>query len=900
MKTGEGGTLPPLTLNWRAFLDVQTGAVLYLRAFVSGCLEFIFEPPDSGDGDVVLGSVFCVDPMTATGKDPFALATRNEIGDALNGLRVKVSLPNINKNGGEWQFLEGEYVQINTETLAPFVPNPRVSLAGAAPNPPDFTADVSSDPVAFTAVSAYYHFTMIFGLMERLGFGDVMETYFHRSTAAPILIDPDGTDGAVNALVFGNSGSNGVEKIVFGPMQPGNSQAGKGVGNASDIRVVLHEFCHTLLFAQLGAPNFGFAHSAGDSLAAILCDPDSALRGDKTLRFQTFPWIASANQDIKKVRYHGGDVDGRGDMEEWGWRGTRYSSDKSGYVREQILSMTMFHIYRALGGDSNDVEKRRLAALYTVYLLIKAISLFPSSGNLHSDDATVLAEHMIEADVRGGKLKSDFFSQIRGGCAHKVIRWGFEKHGLYPFEPVPVSPNELSPGKGEGAPQMVDVYINDMDADGNPRCGEYFSTEDYTTTEIWNRTTASAGAGPEGHQAPAAGVANYLFVRIRNRGCETAANVSVRAYFALQPTEGELLWDSGAAGGVWTAMAGQAAGTTGLSVQRGGEVIAGPFAWQPGANSEGKEVCVLASVSAPGDPSNLDIDAGSPAPSYRDVPAPLWWLIPFDNNVGQRNMAIGSALGEHSGTGEPEPVNEPGGATTGGTTVTHVPSGGQNMPDKDKDPNNPLSMEDWIDTVVDPESLPEKLPAMPANVVVLFGYLSDAQRFAKRDPKTGEVTKDTTSDRVAYRLYRTPQLNDYLIIRHEDILHRGDISEGANPYGGSILWVKPEAQLQYVYTETMQAQASFLQGPFMGRGNPQYSQGGQPGGGASFACGGGSFACGGGSFACGGGSFACGGGSFACGGGSFACGGGSFACGGGSFACGGGSFACGGGSFNCP
>jgi len=212
--------------------------------------------------------------------------------------------------------------------------------------------------------------------------------------------------------------------------------------------------------------------------------------------------------------------------------------------------------------------------------------------------------------------------------------------------------------------------------------------------------------------------------------------------------------------------------------------------------------------------------------------------------------------------------------------------------DKDKDPNNPLGMEDWIDEVVDPGSLPEQLAAPPRNAVVLFGYLSDAQRFAKRDPKTGEVTRDRTTDRVAYRLYRTLQLTDYLIIRHEDILHRGDISEQSNAYGGSILWVKPDAQLQYVYTETIQAQASFLQGPLMGLGNSQFFQGNM--GGASFACGGGSFACGGGSFACGGGSFACGGGSFACGGGSFACGGGSFACGGGSFACGGGSF------FNCP
>ena len=29
------------------------------------------------------------------------------------------------------------------------------------------------------------------------------------------------------------------------------------------------------------------------------------------------------------MRYHGGDVDGRDDMEQWGWRGARYSSDKA-------------------------------------------------------------------------------------------------------------------------------------------------------------------------------------------------------------------------------------------------------------------------------------------------------------------------------------------------------------------------------------------------------------------------------------------------------------------------------------------------------------------------------------------------------------------------------------------
>jgi hypothetical protein len=646
--SAQGAQQPALatryTVHWRAFLEIGTGAIVYLRAFVSGCLEAIFPPPGPAENVVALGRILCADPLTTTGNDPFRLHPNDVIETALTGLATPVSLPDIQKSQGEWQFLQGKYVQINTMLVAPFAPNPRVSTAG--PHPPNFTEDILADPVAFTAVNAYYHCTMVFRLMERLGFDDVMNNYFHGATASPILVDPGGTDGALNAMVFGNSGSNGVEKIVFGPMQPGNSQVGMGVGNAADVRVVLHEFCHTLLFAQLNSANFGFAHSAGDSLAAILCDPDSHLRSDKTLRFQTFPWIASANPERKngqiKPRYHGGDVDGRDDMEQWGWRGIQYFSDQTGYLREQILSMTLFHIYRSLGGDSEDIEMRRLAALYVVYLVIKAIARFPSAGNLHTDDATVLATNMMAADTGEGKLKSDFFSKIRGGGVHKVIRWGFEKHGLYHFSPVPARANEHSPGKGQGAPPMVDVYIDDKDMDGNPRRGEYTAADDYTTTEIWNRVTPGAGAGPESHEEPRAGGENHLFVRIRNRGYRTATGASVGAYFALQPAGGELLWNGAReAGGDWVAMAGSQQDTAGLNIKRGDEIVAGPFKWAPDAGGAGREVCVLASVRAPGDPSNLDDDAASLAPGYTAVPAPLWWLVPFDNNVGRRNMTLG-------------------------------------------------------------------------------------------------------------------------------------------------------------------------------------------------------------------------------------------------------------------
>ena len=58
-----------------------------------------------------------------------------------------------------------------------------------------------------------------------------------------------------------------MEKNRIRPDEPGNSRE-REWGNASNMRVVLHEFCRTLLFAQLGSPNFGF-----DTARAIAWPP---------------------------------------------------------------------------------------------------------------------------------------------------------------------------------------------------------------------------------------------------------------------------------------------------------------------------------------------------------------------------------------------------------------------------------------------------------------------------------------------------------------------------------------------------------------------------------------------------------------------------------------------------
>ena len=63
------------------------------------------------------------------------------------------------------------------------------------------------------------------------------------------------------------------------------------------------------------------------------------------------------------------------------------------------------------------------------------------------------------------------------------------------------------------------------------------------------------------------------------------------------------------------------------TIASGGETIVGPFEWVP--EVEGHE-CLLASVSADGDPSNADTVNG---------PIPHWRLVPFDNNIAQRNVS---------------------------------------------------------------------------------------------------------------------------------------------------------------------------------------------------------------------------------------------------------------------
>lgn len=531
-------------LNWRAFIEPQTGAVLYLRPLVS-CAR---------------GSVFLTDPVTASGNEHTAATDPN----VLNPLRAPVALLGLGSQLNPHGDLElsGEFVKLVD------VDPPGSAMPMQGP-PFDFIYSCPTDD--FAACSAYYHCDAVYRMIE--GMGLPANEYFN-NTDFPVPVDPHALSGGVNAQARGNTMGNGMGAFVFGRAQPGQT-----MGIAADVRVVLHEFGHALLWDHVSSPNFGFAHSAGDSLAAILHDPGSRAVD----RFETFPFMrASAGLS----RRHDRKVE-----DGWAWFGPQYNKQ---YQGEQILSTTLFRIYQAAGGDSDNLETKKFAARYMAYLIIKSCGLLTFT----TPDPDVYVSALIDAD---GTTVS--FQGHPGGAFRKVIRWSFEKQGLY--QP----PGAHLPVMQEGAPPEVDVYIDDG------RRGQYmpFLADFEGQPEIWNRLADDGGMN---HESPSIGVVNFAYVKVRNRGTEPATGVVVRAFQSKIP--GAAVWPTD-----W-----KAATTPRLSVPAailpGSETVVGPFRWIPQLEDEK----LLISVSATGDLSNLETVVAGPILNSR--------LVPLDNNLAQR------------------------------------------------------------------------------------------------------------------------------------------------------------------------------------------------------------------------------------------------------------------------
>lgn len=560
-------TTPELgRLNWRSLVDVETDSVLLLEPLVAGQFGFVFHR----------------DPISSTG----VLANGpNQNNAVLNPLRNTVELPNLVSPSGGVQTLRGRFAVVaNVEQ--PNVAPPAVA-AGSR-----FDFDVRTND--FAAVNAYYHTDRFFALVESLGFP--IASYFDH-TGFPVRVDHRdsvfGNANTINARCEGNGeGGIGFAGYCLNDL----SNTANPIGRACDSRVHLHELGgHGVLYEHVDHPNFGFAHSAGDSLSAILHDPDSRLRDNPTQRFRYAPWNPVNDRRFDRAVEQG-----------WAWGGSRdipfTNADPGGYQSEQILCTTMFRVYRSIGGDSTDLNRRRFASRATIYLILRAISTLTPATN--PGNALGFANALMAVDLLDWTTEGVF-----GGAYNKVIRWAFEKQGLFQ------APGTPTPFTKQGRPPAVDVYIDDG------RGGEYQFQADHTRNpSVWNRRAADGGTT---HQEPAAGVTNFAYVRIRNRGTTQAQNVRVRG-FHLRP--------GGAA--VWPTdfqpltTAELVAGTLAQNNQQ--EKIVGPFAWVPAADAFGRDRLLMV-VSANGDASNVDhFTTGESIPDWR--------LVPNDNNIGMRSV----------------------------------------------------------------------------------------------------------------------------------------------------------------------------------------------------------------------------------------------------------------------
>ena len=551
-------------LNWTAIIEAETLSVLYLRAFM----------------DNVNGMVFLDDPITNNGGP-----APNANNAALNPVRTTVLLQGLVPPGGGTQTLVGNKVRmvdVELPTLAP----------PTQPAATDFNFNARTN--GFSAVNAYYHCDRFFRLMESMGF--TLAGFFGAGTAFPNAVDHRGlgspaqpAGNLINAHCLGTGGGGGILQTTFALADTGD--VANPLGIACDYRVVLHELGgHGVLYPHVHGPNFGFSHSAGDSVAAITCDPDT----HSPDRFLTFPWV-----DIG--RRHD-----RTPAAGFGWSGNialhpfNNTLDGGGYNNEQILSTTMFRFYLSIGGGSTSLSMRQFAARYAVYLILRAISTLTPSTN--PSNAAGFATALMNADL------GDWTTEGQAGGAYgKVIRWAFEKQGLYQPAGTPVPNNNV------GSPPAVDVYVEDG------RHGEYqFQPNHWSCHAIWNRRLND---GLTTHEEPIVGVTNFAYVKIKNRGTQAATGVVVKAFHA-NPAAG-LVYPND-----WQPMTTAQLPAANVPPNSSAEITVGPFQWVPSAI--GHE-CMFMVVSANGDPSNIgNMTAGDSIPEWR--------LVPNDNNIGQRNV----------------------------------------------------------------------------------------------------------------------------------------------------------------------------------------------------------------------------------------------------------------------
>ena len=374
------------------------------------------------------------------------------------------------------------------------------------------------------------------------------------------------------------------------------------MGLAADRRWAWHEFGHVLSYAATGALEYEFAHSVGDALAAVLNDPTSYLSGDPLYDGETYPWVPAG-------RRHDRDA-----AAGWCWCGRRNGQRNArltfppllykGYVEEQMLSSSVFRFYRAIGGHpSNETAMRERAAAAAAYLLVRSASLLGPGSLVPARSADALVSAMVDADIGTRQPSQQLFL---GGCLHKVVRWAFERQGLF----ANASPGEIV--EGPGLPPEVDLWV--MDRRLNADKGGYEAV-----TLQWPRTQPEPDWFADPQQGAWEDESGNVHTIVRNRGAQEAANVAVRAWKAPAGSD-TLRWDC--------------LGDHHLATVPSGGAV--PVFIAAGSSSAAHYL--LVEVSASEDRSNLDAETRLPCATCTPPgqPEAVRDLVANDNNLALR------------------------------------------------------------------------------------------------------------------------------------------------------------------------------------------------------------------------------------------------------------------------
>jgi hypothetical protein len=453
---------------------------------------------------------------------------------------------------------------------------PRAGSEPDPPPPPVHEVPDDSHPLRSDDLAAVHAFVRGKQLFQRLkAYGLDAQQYF-RMARLPLLLQHraafrSASDGeVVNAQVSPTSQGLSLYEPFHAPGRPqllvgfgwanlshreclpnnAKRRRAQPLGLAADPRWAWHEFGHVLNFASTGELEFRFAHSAGDALAAIVADPDSQLAdpgfqpqdpgaqpGDvQRLRFLTFPWAMLG-------RSHGRPV-----LRSWCWCGRRSRLRLArhigpppipgGYFEEQLMSSSLFRLYRAIGGDTlgrtpGDRARRHGASDYAVYLIMRAIALLGPAAVVPARSADQFVSALIDADIgtAGWTVTADWpepgpqrIVRRHGGAVHKVIRWAFEQQGLY----AAADPSEVR--EGPGRPPAVDIYVPGSGA----RAGGGYDP----VALAWSSSEAMPWHAPA--DSILANGGGLLRVRVQNRGSQPAHDVSARAW--VSPAGGARNW----------------------------------------------------------------------------------------------------------------------------------------------------------------------------------------------------------------------------------------------------------------------------------------------------------------------------------------------------------------------